>query len=107
MQPFRHLPRRLILDLIEYVKYHGSGLGGPMQAASEDNASIQVLDSQNPGSDGGVSVAESLKVNNCAFKEELEESSSINMAFVPVTLEGSCEDYRPGNNGEAKGDYLH
>lgn len=78
------------------------GLGGPMQAASEDNASIQVLDSQNPGSDGGVSVAESLKVNNCAFKEELEESSSINMAFVPVTLEGSCEDYRPGNNGEAK-----
>ena len=75
---------------------HGSGLGG--------HASAEVLINQTPGSGGVDSVAEGPKVTKEEGSRHLEVPTSNAMALVPITVEAACEEFRPDNTGEVKGD---
>ena len=78
-----------------------------MIAASQDVASAGILISQTPGSGGIVSIAEGPQVNKDALEEgsrNLEVPISNDMALVPITVEAACEEFKPDNTGEEKGD---
>lgn len=69
-----------------------------------------MLCSDSPGSGGDVSVADTPQFDKDGVAEghENEEDSSPNdMAIVPISLESSCDDYRPENSGGEKGNWCY
>ena len=76
-----------------------------MIAGSQDFGSAEVHISRTPGSGGIKSVDDGSRVNEDALGERSRNVEVPNdMALVPITVEDACEELRPDNAGEEKGD---
>lgn len=81
-----------------------------VKTTSRDVVSAEALRSESPGSGADVSVADTSQFDKGGVEEgpeNEEDSSPDDMAIVPITVETSCDDFRPESTGGEKGNCCH